>query len=153
MTRSTYALSLSLVAASVSGLSNTGNTRRAFFAKVPALAGSSAAMGWFVNFDNHETNCACETCTHSLSLGPQTASAYERDVGGTSMSAETAAFNLQARKTNARLEKDGFKLDTKEEEQARLADAMASFSYESSTSGKKQSSRGNKNRAAAEQKK
>lgn len=80
------------------------------------------------------------------------ASAYERDVGGTERSAETAAFNIQAKKTNARLEKDGFKLDTKEEEQARLSDAMASFSYESSTSGKKQNSRGNRNRAAEQKK-
>jgi hypothetical protein len=37
----------------------------------------------------------------------------------------------QAKKTNARLEASGFKLDTKEEEASRLSDAMSSFSYDS----------------------
>jgi hypothetical protein len=35
------------------------------------------------------------------------------------------------------LEASGFKLDTKEEEAARLSDAIASFSYDDSMSGKK----------------
>ena len=64
--------------------------------------------------------------------------AYERrDVGGEGRSATTAAMNEQAYQTNNRLEKEGFKLDTREEEQARLSDAMSSFSYDSvaSTNG------------------
>mmetsp|Transcript_26004 Transcript_26004/g.36663 ORF Transcript_26004/g.36663 Transcript_26004/m.36663 type:complete len:168 (-) Transcript_26004:3127-3630(-) len=167
MARLIYALLLIIAAVSVCGLSQKANTRRKFINEVPALVGSSVAMGWFVNLEQHEVNCKCETCTSTssqfqhgvncqctrcFSYGPPMASAYERDVGGTERSAETAAFNIQAKKTNARLEKDGFKLDTKEEEQARLSDAMASFSYESSTSGKKQNSRGNRNRAAEQKK-
>ena len=63
------------------------------------------------------------------------ANAYERrDVGDAgNMSATTAAFNEQAYKTNNRLEVEGFKLDTREEEKAKLSAAMASFSYDSST--------------------
>jgi hypothetical protein len=47
-------------------------------------------------------------------------------------------MNEQAYQTNNRLEKSGFKLDTREEEQARLSAAMASFSYDASTTSKKQ---------------
>lgn len=50
---------------------------------------------------------------------------------------------IQARETNARLERDGFKLDTKEEEAAKLSGALSSFSYDSSTSTGKQTARGN----------
>ena len=64
--------------------------------------------------------------------------AYERrDVGDETRSAATAAMNEQAYRTNNRLEQSGFKLDTREEEQARLSAAMASFSYDASTSKKK----------------
>ena len=48
-----------------------------------------------------------------------------------------AVVRLQARETNARLERAGFKLDTKEEETARLSDALGSFSYDTAGSGKK----------------
>jgi len=74
-----------------------------------------------------------------LGLTPATAEAYERrDVGSEgSRSASTYAFNEQAFKTNNRLEAEGLKLDTLEEEKAKLTAAMASFSYESSTSTKK----------------
>jgi hypothetical protein len=48
------------------------------------------------------------------------------------------SFTSQARETNARLERDGLKLDTKEEEAARLSGALSSFSYDSSTSTGKQ---------------
>jgi hypothetical protein len=62
------------------------------------------------------------------------ARAYERrDVGGDDRSMITAAFNEQAFKTNNRLEAEGFKLDTREEEAKKLSDAMKSFSYDSST--------------------
>mmetsp|Transcript_62034 Transcript_62034/g.72538 ORF Transcript_62034/g.72538 Transcript_62034/m.72538 type:complete len:168 (+) Transcript_62034:3-506(+) len=66
---------------------------------------------------------------------PSPAVAYDnRDVGGDSKSASTAAQNIQAKETNSRLEKSGYKLDTREEEAARLSDAMASFSYGDSAS-------------------
>ncbi len=75
----------------------------------------------------------------AFGLAPGVAQAYERrDVGAEGqMSAETYAYNIQAYKTNNRLEAEGFKLDTREEEQARLSAAMASFSYDSATTKKK----------------
>lgn len=75
----------------------------------------------------------------AFGLVPGAAQAYERrDVGAEgSMSADTYAYNLQAYKTNNRLEAEGFKLDTREEEQARLSAAMSSFSYDSATNKKK----------------
>lgn len=164
------ALSLSLAAASVCGLSQNVDSRRTFFAKVPSIVGASASMGFLLNFDHHGIGCQCGNCssehvshgagcdcgdctssmshaagcncgqchTSRFSFGPQAAAAYERDVGADgTRSSTTAAMNIQAKQTNARLEKDGFKLDTKEEEKARLADAMSSFSYESSSSSGK----------------
>jgi hypothetical protein len=69
----------------------------------------------------------------SLLSEVEAASAYERrDVGDDNRSATTAAFNEQAYQTNNRLEREGVKLDTREEEQAKLKDVMTSFSYESS---------------------
>lgn len=66
------------------------------------------------------------------------ANAYERrDVGDESRSAITAAMNEQAYQTNNRLEASGFKLDTREEEQERLSNALASFSYDDSTNKKR----------------
>lgn len=81
-----------------------------------------------------------------LGLTPTAAKAYERrDVGDpASMSAATYAFNLQAVKTNNRLEAEGFKLDTREEEKAKISAAMASFSYESATTNKKKTGYGSK---------
>lgn len=71
--------------------------------------------------------------------GSESAWAYERrDVGDEGRSAITAAMNEQAYQTNNRLEASGFKLDTREEEQARLSSALASFSYEDSKSKKQQ---------------
>lgn len=81
----------------------------------------------------------------AFGLVPGAAQAYERrDVGAEgSRSAETYAYNLQAYKTNNRLEAEGFKLDTREEEQARLSAAMSSFSYDSATNKKKTGYRAN----------
>lgn len=76
-------------------------------------------------------------------FGVESASAYERrDVGGADRSAATAAMNEQAFKTNNRLEQSGFKLDTREEEQARLSSAMSSFSYDSATTKTKSGYKG-----------
>ena len=79
-----------------------------------------------------------------LGFRPPSASAFEkREVGGSDRSATTAAFNIQNEKTYERLEKSGFPLDTREQEAARLADALSSFSYPdektSSSKGKKDS--------------
>eukprot|EP00980_Cylindrotheca_fusiformis_P023373 scaffold10429_cov126-Cylindrotheca_fusiformis.AAC.4 len=67
------------------------------------------------------------------------ASAYpRRDVGDpATRSAATSALNDQAYKTNNRLEQQGFKLDTAEEEQDKIRSAMSSFSYDDATSKKK----------------
>jgi hypothetical protein len=77
--------------------------------------------------------------TFILGSTPTIAGAYERrDVGAEgSRSAATYAMNEQAYKTNNRLEAEGLKLDTREEEQAKLSAAMASFSYDSNASAKK----------------
>ncbi|KAG7351296.1 Tat twin-arginine translocation pathway signal sequence protein [Nitzschia inconspicua] len=91
------------------------------------------------NFLQHQIATAAVAVLGVGSSFVQSASAYERrDVGDDkSRSAITAAFNEQAYLTNNRLEKEGFKLDTREEEQAKLSAAMASFSYESSNMPKK----------------
>jgi len=85
-----------------------------------------------------QTDCSCSGCAsklYQIQFRVPEAQAFDRDVGADgSRSPETAAMNIQAKKTNARLEKEGFKLDTREEEHARLASAMASFSYESANS-------------------
>ena len=74
----------------------------------------------------------------SFALNLDGASAYpRRDVGDENRSAATAAMNDQAYRTNNRLEQQGFKLDTPEEEQARLSSAMSSFSYDDATTKKK----------------
>lgn len=79
------------------------------------------------------------TTVASIAVQAKDASAYDRrDVGDpATRSAATAAMNDQAFKTNNRLEQQGFKLDTFEEEQARLSSAMASFSYDDATTKKK----------------
>ena len=65
--------------------------------------------------------------------------AYERrDVGDpSSRSPETAAMNEQAYQTQNRLEKQGFKLDTAEEQKAQLSTALSDFSYDSEKQLKK----------------
>ena len=101
------------------------SSRRAFLSRVPLVAAGTGAA-FLINLDgNHDSNCGCISC----------ANAYERrDVGGADRSAVTAAMNEQAFRTNNRLEQSGFKLDTREEEQERLSSALASFSYDSSSS-------------------
>ena len=91
----------------------------------------------------------------AFGLVPGAAQAYERrDVGAEgSRSAETYAYNLQAYKTNNRLEAEGFKLDTREEEQARLSAAMSSFSYDSVTNTKKTGYRTNTSKPSQPSKK
>lgn len=78
----------------------------------------------------------------------------DRDVGGKTMSPTTAAMNIQAKETNSRLERSGFKLDSKEEEGNRLNSALSSFSYDASTTkGTKASGgRGYTNKSTTEKK-
>uniref|UniRef100_A0A7S2MUJ7 Uncharacterized protein n=1 Tax=Helicotheca tamesis TaxID=374047 RepID=A0A7S2MUJ7_9STRA len=146
----------------------TSHGRRTFMQQVATSAGltaSGASMGWFANInlnDHHEgctcgscsghgVGCACESCQGQASVcscnncvryGPTAAMAYDRDVGGEGRSATTAAQNIMAKQTNARLQSEGFRLDTKEEEQAKISEAFASFSYDASTKGQKKFDQG-----------
>jgi hypothetical protein len=117
----------------VLGLSQ-GGSRRAFLTGVPAAVAASGAA-FLINIDRHDSECFCLNCR----IAP--ASAYEmREVGGADRSGVTQAMNKQAFETNNRLERAGFKLDTRESEKARLADALSSFSYDSSSSSSKKKS-------------
>ena len=113
------------------------SSRRAFLSRAPLVAAGTGAA-FLLNLDgHHDSNCGCISC----------ANAYERrDVGWADRSAVTAAMNEQAVRTNNRLEQSGFKLDTREEEQERLSSALASFSYDSSssTTGSKKTGYSNK---------
>lgn len=67
--------------------------------------------------------------------------AYEaRVIGSEKPSATMAAYNLQIQETTARLEKDGFPLDSRQDEAKRLSEAMASFSYSDYNSSSSSSS-------------
>ena len=77
---------------------------------------------------------------------PQPTWAYpRRDVGVEGeRSGITEAFNEQAYKTNNRLEASGFPIDSVEQEQQRLDNAIASFSYEEITGSSGSSSKNKK---------
>mmetsp|Transcript_2006 Transcript_2006/g.2683 ORF Transcript_2006/g.2683 Transcript_2006/m.2683 type:complete len:164 (+) Transcript_2006:224-715(+) len=103
------------------------NARRAFIAKTAAM--SVTSLGILSLKHNHENGDECVACKM---LGIDRANAfYERDAGDENSSAVTKAFNIQAKKTNARLEASGFALDTKEEEESKISDAFKTFSYDS----------------------
>lgn len=147
-----------------SATTGTSPSRRTFVTKAVGFVGASS-LGWLsggIDIDGavHGPGCGCGACSdaqprsgHGVAcscpscgdgggfagLRPPAASAYERDVGGKDRSADTAAMNAQAKETNARLEKSGFKLDTKEEEEARLSSALSSFSYDGNSSAGKSS--------------
>eukprot|EP00594_Rhizosolenia_setigera_P017030 CAMPEP_0178958768 /NCGR_PEP_ID=MMETSP0789-20121207/11843_1 /TAXON_ID=3005 /ORGANISM="Rhizosolenia setigera, Strain CCMP 1694" /LENGTH=202 /DNA_ID=CAMNT_0020641545 /DNA_START=35 /DNA_END=643 /DNA_ORIENTATION=+ len=117
--------------------SDAEKSRRTFmsnFSGVSAMYCGVISSNYVTNKVSSESqDCGCKGMVHVCGAGfsrPMNVNAfYERDVGGDNPSPETAAFNIQARKTNARLEAEGFPLDTKEEEAKRLSDAMSSFSY------------------------
>uniref|UniRef100_A0A6U5KY05 Uncharacterized protein n=1 Tax=Corethron hystrix TaxID=216773 RepID=A0A6U5KY05_9STRA len=69
---------------------------------------------------------------------------FARDIGSENASI-SAAFNAQAVQTNARLVKGGFKLDTKEEEEKKIQDGLASFKYDEAVSKKSPVGRGYNN--------
>mmetsp|Transcript_2727 Transcript_2727/g.3877 ORF Transcript_2727/g.3877 Transcript_2727/m.3877 type:complete len:235 (+) Transcript_2727:53-757(+) len=130
--------------------SNTVASRRSCISRIVASAGifatSYECTGWIESMDTNRVLDPSASITWSDRYGPddsvkkftfssvQPALAYDRDVGADGIrSADTYAQNLQAKKTNARLEAGGFKLDSKEEETARLNEAFASFSYSSNS--------------------
>ena len=147
--------------ATTSATTGTSPSRRTFVTKAVGFVGASS-LGWLsggIDIDGavhgpdcdcgacsdaqprsgHGVACSCPSCGGGGGLRPPAASAYERDVGGKDRSADTAAMNAQAKETNARLEKSGFNLDTKEEEEARLSSALSSFSYDGNSSAGKSS--------------
>lgn len=78
----------------------------------------------------HDPGCNCGACSMPSML-PAAYAAEIRDVGADgSRSATTAAQNIQARQTNARLEASGFKLDTLAEEEAKIQANLKNFSYD-----------------------
>lgn len=118
----------------VFSLSQDVGCRRTFFKRTFI---TSLISGAFVSLDVSDDNST--SGGFPVNLRPPVAGAYERrDVGDAkTRSAVTAAMNEQAYQTNSRLEQSGFHLDTREEEQARLNEAFASFSYDSAQSKKK----------------
>jgi len=110
-------------------LSTQNNPSRRTFLKVPVVA-SAVSAGWLLQ---HDDGCNCVSC----SLGVAPAGAYERrDVGGTDRSPEQAAFNEQAYQTNSRLEKQGLKLETAEEQKVSLTAALSDYSYSGTSPSK-----------------
>jgi hypothetical protein len=106
---------------------------------------SVCAASFFLNLDEDES-----TSRPEIRFQTPVAAVYERrDVGDKDRSGLTEAYNIQVYKTNSRLEQSGFKLDTREEEQARLSNALGTFTYESSTTNKNtrnSSSKGSKSK-------
>ena len=87
-------------------------------------------------------------------VAPSMAShAYERrDVGGSDRSPETAAMNEMAYRTNNRLERAGFRLDTAAEQSASLTSALSGMSYEDTNNKKSTQKKVTKGSAAANSK-
>jgi hypothetical protein len=143
--RNTFVLALFVVCAQALALSTQPATsRRSFLSKAPLVAGAFGA-GMLLR---HDGDCSCRHCA----FGPEPAVAYERrDVGGADRSPEQWAFNESAFQTNSRLEKDGFKLDTQEEQSATLSAALSSYSYpeKSAKSSKKAAKDKNKSATAS----
>jgi hypothetical protein len=84
----------------------------------------------------------------------EVAHAYERrDVGGSDRSPETAAMNEMAYRTNNRLERAGFRLDTAAEQSASLTSALSGMSYEDTNNKKSTQKKVTKGSAAANSKK
>ena len=73
------------------------------------------------------------------------ANAYERrNVGGEGRSPETAAMNEQAYQTSNRLEQQGFKVESLEEQKATLSAALSDYSYDNNRSSSSSSSSSSK---------
>jgi hypothetical protein len=122
ISRSTFMLALFVLCAQAHALSTKPATsRRSFLSKAPLVAGAFGA-GYLLRHDN---DCNCRHCA----FGPEPAVAYERrDVGGEDRSPEQWAYNEQAYQTNNRLERDGLKLETAEEQKASLSSALSEYS-------------------------
>jgi hypothetical protein len=122
ISRSTFMLALFVLCAQAHALSTKPATsRRSFLSRAPLVAGAFGA-GYLLR---HDDDCNCRHCA----FGPEPAVAYERrDVGGEDRSPEQWAYNEQQFQTNNRLERDGLKLETAEEQKASLSSALSEYS-------------------------
>ena len=125
---------------------------------------SAVPTSWSLSINNEQAVTSRRTFARQLltlpaavvavgagTAAPTAATAYERrDVGGEGRSAETAAYNIQAMETNARLEREGFKLETQAEQQASLTAALADYAYSPTNTAKSGNTKAeNKNKQAA----
>mmetsp|Transcript_27235 Transcript_27235/g.33670 ORF Transcript_27235/g.33670 Transcript_27235/m.33670 type:complete len:186 (+) Transcript_27235:100-657(+) len=126
---------------SSSSSTTSSSSRRSFIGQTAFAAGlvtSSASLGLLLNVeineeeDQHGSMCDCRTCVR---FGPSAAMALESGID-TERSADYYAQRAQQNRTNERLVASGYKLDTKEEEESKMKDAFASFSYDKATSSK-----------------
>lgn len=114
-------------------LSSEQNSSRRNVLQKFALTSSAFVLGGSLNLDSlHDDGCACRTC---LKIGIRHVNAYEkRNVGGDNPSAATYAMNVQALKTNNRLEAQGYKLQTEDEQTAEAKSFLSSYSYNADVS-------------------
>ena len=98
-----------------SSSSSSSEPRRSFLARGVSITGAAFLA---TATADHVAGCACGACSSSSSqhrfFHPQAANAFERrDVGGTDASPATKAMNEQAYQTQARLERDGVRLEVR----------------------------------------
>lgn len=144
ISRPTFLSALFVLCAQAHALSTKPATsRRSFLSKAPLVAGAFGA-GYLLR---HDDDCSCRHCA----FGPEPAVAYERrDVGGADRSPEQWAFNEAAYQTNNRLERDGLKLETAEEQKASLSAALSEYSSKPAASAKSSKTTNNdKNKSAS----
>ena len=133
MFRPAILLLVGLIARSQALSQHQRPSRRTFLVQLPTTAAALATSGAFGL--HQDGKCSCRIC-----MGVPAAEAYERrDVGGPGRSADTAALNDQAYQTQNRLEREGFKLETEQEQIASLSAALSDYSYSPSTGDKKKS--------------
>eukprot|EP00554_Chaetoceros_debilis_P004960 CAMPEP_0194090250 /NCGR_PEP_ID=MMETSP0149-20130528/38213_1 /TAXON_ID=122233 /ORGANISM="Chaetoceros debilis, Strain MM31A-1" /LENGTH=159 /DNA_ID=CAMNT_0038774441 /DNA_START=128 /DNA_END=607 /DNA_ORIENTATION=+ len=118
------------------------SSRRSFFGKAAAVSAGLVVSTARVEEKGHGDDCPCIPC--GVMYGPSPAMAYEKDpsIEDDGRSADYYAKMLQQKKTMARLEESGYALDTKEEEDAKISNAFASFSYDANMSSDKKKSAG-----------
>lgn len=139
----------------VSGLSQQAS-RRTFLIQLPTAAAGVTTAGFLLA--PHDVDCFCSTCApHDgacscvACLGVPPAGAFERrDVGDEGRSADTAALNEQAYLTQSRLEQQGFKLETEQEQITSLSAALSDYSYAPSSSMSEKNKK-NKQQASKQQ--
>ena len=97
-----------------SSSSSSSEPRRSFLARGVSIAGAAFLA---TATADHVAGCTCGGCSSSSQhrfFHPEAADAFERrDVGGADASPATKAMNEQAYQTQARLERDGVRLEVR----------------------------------------